>query len=384
MTNRASALAVTRTEAPSAADAVVELRLGEKRFSTAKIAALLEVLGELGVAPEAALARTGLDLAAVASPLTLTSSQQFLIVARIGLKHSDAPDIGLRVGQRLHASSYGMYGYSLLCSETFRHAFDNAIRYHQLANGLLQIRWEEADGIASWIFPSHTDVSFADMDRRLYRFLIDLQFAVHLTVIKDVMGPWCMPIRAHFTEPEPPHAAVLREMLECPIAFEQPQNMLSYPADWLTRAPRLANPITAGQVSTQCARLIEELRWQAGVTRLVYQELTHTPGKFPEIDQIAERLCMTSRTLRRKLEQENTSYSDLLASVRKALAIDYLGTTELSTDDIAATLGFSDAVSFRHAFKRWTGRTPTDYRRVRTGSVTSTRPLRATSVRATI
>jgi AraC-like DNA-binding protein len=377
MTLLAASVALARPDAPRTADSVAALYLGEKRFSTAKIAALLEVLGELGVKPEAALERTGLDPAAVASPLTLTSSLQFLIVARNGLKLSDAPDIGLRVGLRLHASSYGMYGYALLCSETFRQACDTAIRYHQLANGMLNIRWEEAGGVASWLFPSRAAVTLPDLDLRLYRFLIDLQFAVHHTIIKDVMGPWCVPVRAHFTESELPHAAALAELLECPVDFGQPQNMLSYPAAWLSRAPQLANPITAGQVSTHCARLIEELRWQAGVTRLVYQELTRTPGKFPEIEQLAETLCMTSRTLRRKLEQENTSYSELLTSVRKALAIDYLGTTELSTDDIAATLGFSDAVSFRHAFKRWTGSTPTDYRRVRVGGGHSTRPQRA-------
>ncbi|EPZ84742.1 DNA-binding helix-turn-helix protein [Burkholderia cenocepacia K56-2Valvano] len=76
---------------------------------------------------------------------------------------------------------------------------------------------------------------------------------------------------------------------------------------------------------------------------------------------------MTSRTLRRKLEAEGTSYSELLTSVRKALAIDYLSTTTLSTEDIALTLGFSDAVGFRHAFKRWTGTTPSDVRRKRGG-----------------
>ena len=75
---------------------------------------------------------------------------------------------------------------------------------------------------------------------------------------------------------------------------------------------------------------------------------------------------ITSRTLRRKLEAEGTSYSELLASVR-ALAIDYLSTTTLSTEDIASTLGFSDAVGFRHAFKRWTGMTPSDVRRKRGG-----------------
>ena len=369
MAGGAQAAAVpVRREIGRPSDASSTISMKEKRFSPSKLGVLVNVLAEAGVSPEVTLAGTGLDAAAIANPFTLTSSQQFLTAARNGVRRNSAIDLGIAVGRRLHASCYGMYGYALLCSEAMARVFDTAVKYHQLANGMLQIRWMEEDGAASWLFPDHASTALPDVDSRLYRFLIDLQFAVHVTIMKDVMGSWCVPARAQFAEPEPPHAAVLSEMLECPIAFDQPRNLLSYPAAWLARAPQLANPITAAQVSSHCARLLEEFRWQAGITRRVYQELTRTPGRFPEIDAIAESLCMTSRTLRRKLEAEGTSYSDLLTSVRKALAIDYLATTLLSTEDVALTLGFSDAVSFRHAFKRWTGLTPNEYRRERYGS----------------
>jgi AraC-like DNA-binding protein len=341
------------------------IALREKRFAPSKLVALLEVTSEAGLDPSAVLASTDLDTEAVANPFTLTSSLQFLDAARNAVRLYGQSDLGVRVGCRLHVSSYGMYGYALLCSEALAKTFDTAVKYHQLANGVLDIRWVEHEDSATWIFPKREEVVLPDMDEALYRFLIDLQFSVHVTVLKDVMGAWCVPARAMFTHAAPPHAAMLSDVLECPLAFDQPQNLLSYPAAWLSRAPQLANPITAAQVSTQCARLLEQFRWQAGVSRRVYQELTRTPGKFPDIEQIAESLCMTSRTLRRKLEAEGASYSELLTSVRKALAIDYLSTTTLSIDDIALTLGFSDAVSFRHAFKRWTGKTPNEVRRDR-------------------
>ncbi len=344
---------------------VSRMSLRQQRFSPSKLAVLVGVLAEAGVPADVVLAGTGLDAAAIADPFALTSSLQFLTAARNAVRHLSATDLGVRVGRRQHASCYGMYGYAMLCSQSMSHCAETAVKYHQLANGLLQIQWVEGEGMSSWVFPSRLDVALPDVDARLYRFLIDLQFAAHVTITKDTMGAWCVPARAQFTEPEPPHAAALSEALECPITFGQPENVLSYPSAWLDRAPQLANPITAAQMSAQCARLLEECSWQAGITRRVYQELTRTPGHFPEIEEIAESLCMTSRTLRRKLEAEDTSYGELLTSVRKTLAIDYLCTTTLSTEDIALALGFSDAVSFRHAFKRWTGRAPTEYRRNR-------------------
>ena len=147
-----------------------------------------------------------------------------------------------------------------------------------------------------------------------------------------------------------------------PVEFDQPVNELHYALAWLERTPQLANPITAAQMSRTLARLLQEQKWQSGLTRRVYDELTRTPGRFPEMEAIAAALCMTSRNLRRKLDAEGTSYSQLLDEVRRALAQDYLRTPTLGIDDIAAALGFGDAASFRRAYKRWTGRSPGEAR----------------------
>ncbi len=352
----------TRLPGDPLPDAAQSVALYERRFSPSKLAVLIEVAAALGLDTRAVLAGTGLTLDALANPFTLTSSQQFLTAARNAVRQYPRSDLGVRVGRMLHASSYGMYGYAMLCSESMGRGFDLAVKFHRLANGMLNIRWTEEGDTASWLFPAQEEVLLTELDARLYYFLIDMQFALHATIIKDVMGAWCVPARAQFTQAKPAHAALLSETLECPLAFGQTRNVLSYPAAWLTRAPQFAHPLTAAQVSSHCARLLEEHHSQSDITRRVYQELTRTPGQFPEIDTIAEGLCMTARTLRRKLESAGTSYTELLTNVRKALAIDYLGTTTLSTEDVAVALGFSDAVSFRHAFKRWTGKTPSEFR----------------------
>ena len=338
----------------------IELR--EMLYPPFKIAAVVRVLVEAGAEIGEILIGTGLCAQSVANPNTRTSIEQLLIVGRNAIRLRQAPDTGLLVGQRLHVTSYGMYGYALLCAATLRQAFEVATRYHQLATPVMRIRWVEDHEKATWIFPNYEEMRLPDLSRELYRFFLDMQFAIHATLIKDVMGSWCLPARAAFAGPAPRHAEQLALTLECPVTFDHPRSELHYPVGWLERTPQLANPITAAQMSNTCARLLEELKWQSGISRRVYHELTRTPGRFPDIESIASTLCMTSRTLRRKLEAEGTSYSNLLSRVRRALAEDYLQTTLLKTEDIAAALGFSDTASFRHAFKRWTGRTPVDFR----------------------
>lgn len=337
--------------------------LREKRFSPAKLAALIEVATQTGLDAGAVLEGVDLSAQAISDPFTLTSSLQFLTASRNLVRLHGSPALGVEVGRRLGASSYGMYGYAMLCAETCEQACDMSVRYHALANnGLFSLHCTVQDGMITWVLPTHEHIGLPDVDEALYQFLLEKQFALHLRITKDIMGSGCLPARATFAYPQPRHAAAIADALECPLTFGQPHNTLCYPAVWLKRPPQLANPMTAAQVSAQCARMLEDFDWQVGITRRVFQELTRVPGQFPDTAQIAERLGMTARTLSRKLEAESTSYSKLLASVRKALAIDYLTTTKMSVNDIALALGFSDSVGFNHAFKRWTGKSPNKFR----------------------
>jgi AraC-like DNA-binding protein len=338
------------------------LALREKLYAPLKIATVVRVLSDAGYAADRVLSGTGLHTEELANPNTRTCIEQLLIVGHNAIRLCHAPGLGLVIGQHLHVTSYGMYGYALLCAGTLRQAFDTALRYHPLATPVMHIQWKEDHEKATWVISSYENMHLPGLTPGAYRFFLEMQFAIHATLIKDIMGAWCLPARASFTGPAPKHAELLSSVLECPVTFDSHENELHYPVSWLGRMPQLANPITAAQMSLTCARLLEELKWQSGISRRVYHELTRTPGRFPDIEAIASTLCVTSRTLRRKLQAEGTSYNNLLASIRLALAEDYLKTTLLSIGDIAAALGFSDAASFRHAFKKWTGATPADYR----------------------
>src|SRR5262249_51184928 len=79
-------------------------------------------------------------------------------------------------------------------------------------------------------------------------------------------------------------------------------------------------------------------------------------------DAIAGRLHMTTRTLRRKLDGEGTSFRKLVDETKMRVAIRYLRDTDLAIEEIAYSLGFSDPAAFRRAFRRWTGHGPLEFR----------------------
>jgi hypothetical protein len=95
----------------------------EKRYAPYKVAALVEVLNEQGIAPEASLSGSGLSPESLTQPHTLTSVRQYITVCHNALQLSKDPETPFRVGSRIPLSAYGMYGFALVCSPTIREYF---------------------------------------------------------------------------------------------------------------------------------------------------------------------------------------------------------------------------------------------------------------------
>ena len=112
----------------------------------------------------------------------------------------------------------------------------------------------------------------------------------------------------------------------------------------------------------QCQLLIAKLTTQGYFVDDVRMLVLSRPGFFPDIDYVAEKLCMSTRTLRRRLKEEGTSYRELLDEIRFGLAREYLEKTTLPMEEICRLLGYSEAGNFSHAFRRWSGQSPRAWR----------------------
>jgi AraC-like DNA-binding protein len=96
------------------------------------------------------------------------------------------------------------------------------------------------------------------------------------------------------------------------------------------------------------------------VRAAIQQELITT--HHPNIEGVARALGTSPRTLQRRLLEEGTSFRDVVEEVRAELARRYLG-ERVALHDVAFRLGYAEVSAFLRAFKRWTGMTPTQFRR---------------------
>jgi AraC-like DNA-binding protein len=325
-----------------------------------KVAAVVETLSEEGVAASTVLGGTDLAAQDLLDPGTHISYAQLFRVLANAARLSAAPDTAIRAGQRMHLSSYGMYGYGLMTCEGPRAALQFAGRYYGIIGPTAQISFGDRHGVCSWSLEPLVSLK---VESPLYRFLIELQFSTHLTLHRDLLGPTLRPLELCAAYPKPPHGDDIYERaFGCPTRFGSSTNEIRIGNAWLDHRFPQANSVTHALATQHCEealRSMTELRGTAGAVKAL---ILTSPGSYGDMSLVAQALRVQERTLRRRLKAEHTTFQDLLRVTRMDLAVEMLAETRLSNEDIASRLGFSDGTSFRHAFRRWTAAPPSEFR----------------------
>jgi AraC-like DNA-binding protein len=331
----------------------------DKVYPVIKLATVIDALAAEGIPAQDALAGARLSREAMSSPATRISLNQVIECYRNAAKLSREPHFSYHAGLRFHLSAYGMYGFAILSSMSYRQTMQFAEKYHQLATPLAELHFKEQSGCGVWTI---APMPHSRIDGSLYKFLVEMQFGICVSLHRDVMGPLFAAREFHVTYRPPDDAAKYPDIFGCPVLFGEPENRLVFDATWLDGTPKLGNDITYASVVELCDRLMDELQLSAGVAGKVRQVLLTNLMRPRSFGDIASDVNMSERTLRRKLREENTSFRNLVDQLRMEMAIKYLRDTDLTVEAISESVGFSDAANFRQAFRRWTKAAPHAFR----------------------
>ena len=324
-----------------------------------KVAACVEECGQAGIAPELVLKDTGLCIETLYDASTRASYRQFNTVLHNVLAVGADPVVGLHAGRRMHVTAFGIYGYALLSSPTYADGLGFASKYHQIAGPLCETQFLRDDRHVTYVFEPWF---WPDPSEPVYRLCLEFALSTHLTVARDFLGPSFKFSGIEFAFDAPPHEASYKDFFQCPVRFNRPRNALRFDSAWIARPAVLADRRTHALTREICEQLSTEVSLGGGFAAAIRRILIEGRGRFPTIDDMARRLALHPRALRRRLEETGTSYRALLEDVRKNLAMEYLRKTRMTNEEIASRLAYSDAANFRRAFARWTGKHPSDYR----------------------
>jgi AraC-like DNA-binding protein len=331
-----------------------------KIYSAAKIAVIVDLLVDEGIPAEKALADVSLSREQLESPATKVSAAQVLQSYRNAIKLSRDPQFAYRAGLKSCVSTYGVYGFAVLSSPDFRNTMAFAIAYHQLATPMMNIDFREEGRTAVWIL---TPVPYLELDDALHKFVVEYQMAVHMSLHRNIMGAAFKPVLVDYALEQPQDDGDGTVFFDCPILYGKPENRFAFDAAWLDRQPDYANKLAHAELRQLCNALLKEFELSAGIAGKVREFILTNLSRPIGFEQVAKGLNMSERSLRRRLQEEGTCFRRLVDELRGQVALKYVRETDLSVEDIAFALGFSDASSFRHAFRRWTNAAPHDYRK---------------------
>ena len=324
-----------------------------------------ELAQSLGLDPERQVVRAGLDPSDLAAPEKWVPAAAAAWLLEMSAADSRCDDFGLLLSERRRLSTLGPLSVVLREAPDVRSALLLLIRYEYSYNEAIDLELAESNGLATL----RVRLDFGEPAPT--RQGLELAVAALLATIRVLRGPGWQPQSVCFTHPAPDSLTTHRRLLGPRLAFDQAFTGLVFRAGELTGTNVLADPLMR-PYRPQLLRAVPRPRARTLSDQV--RELVETllpVGRY-SMRQVAHGLGLTTRTLRRRLEAEEETFSSIVNSTRVELAERYLAGDRLSLTDISYQLGFGAPSAFSRWFRDRFGTSPTAWRQAAHGSRLST------------
>jgi len=315
-------------------------------------------LSEQGHDPISILNEAHLSLSEVSEPDSRIAYLKFATVLENASRVTQDRNLGLNVGMRGSPTEAGLLGYIALNSPTLYEALFNATRFVRLHNEGSRVEMNIVGEIAV--------IELIQLEHRLEDTRQISEFHLSLTTAMFRRLSACdIPfIAVEFKHQQIGEIAAYERAFGVKPKFGSSQNALLLPSKFLyeTAVPNADDKLL--KILTVHAKdILAKMPDQEDLVGLVSALIVdHLSDGVPAANEISKELGMSGRTMARRLAEKGRSFRDIVDDIRHKLAIEYVNNPDLRLSEIAYLLGYSEVSAFNHAFKRWTGITPSSYR----------------------
>jgi len=266
---------------------------------------------------------------------------------------------GLSLATQLDLREIGMVYYVATSSSGFRDALSRLVRYGRVVSEALELRVDNQGGVL------RLAVSFKGFSRHTDRHQAEFVALVLLRVCRKLMGNRIIPLSVSLAHHRSGDLAQIKSLFGCDVQFDAYSDGLTFDATVLDLPVIGADPFLNELLVGLCEQAITARVSTISPFRTLVENTISPllPHGEATADNVARRLGVSERTFARRLAAEGTSFGLILDGLRHELAITYMQ-DGLQASQIAWLLGFHQSSSFTHACKRWTGSTPSQYRRL--------------------
>jgi AraC-like DNA-binding protein len=324
----------------------------EKRKAVRLLWPFVRILGHTPAA-ERLLAKEGIGLGDLARPDTRLPHRMVMELLDAWMACTGDSTIGLRAGRSVEPGEFETMEYAARSCPTFREAIHCSARHMHLLNEAADVSLLEQGDVALWRFAVTDGVpqSRASND---FVLVCAGKFSRRYAHVAEP------PLEVHFMHPAPADLTCY-EMFRSKLKFGMPHNGFLFSRALLDRPMVRAHAGLHVAFDTYAHELSRRLK--SGVLSRAREIVSEQLGSGEMcMESVATALAMSVPTLRRRLEEEGTTFTGVVDDVRREHAERYLREPERSISEIAFKLGFAHAPAFHKAFRRWTGVTPSEHR----------------------
>lgn len=315
---------------------------------------LVELAREAGLDPSRLLAHAGLSEPQVYSAEPALRFDQFRRVMASARELSGDPAIALSLGQQLTVTAHGLLGYAAISSRDLGDALQLLERYFRTRTRLCLPRLDVEEPWVRFALMESYDLG------EIRRPYLEVVTAALVAGLRYLLGDRFQGAVLTLPYASPDYAERYQELLGMTVRFGADTAVLSFPAALLREALPMADASSRQMAAQRCEEELQRLEADQDWASRVRARLMQAEGALPSLEQLATGFHLTSRTLRRYLAALGVSYRYLLEEVRMARAVRYLQ-ANLTVQQVAQKLGYAEPSNFTRAFRRWTGRPPSDY-----------------------
>lgn len=327
--------------------------------TTLPVAIVLRVLqgaARSGVDVARLFAEIGIDPALLHEPAARIDRRKFIDLMLAVMQQTEDEFMGFGQGYRTRPGTFSMMAHAVINSATLEKAMRRALNFYELFG---------VDTVARLELREHEAVILFNVGPVDFReFIVETLVFLTIRFFGWLIGKPIVPTRITLDFPPSPGAEQYKELFPCPVLYGQSRSQIVLDRSYM-ELPLVQNALSLSRfLKDSLAQLIDGNFHSVGLPAQIRAIISKEYGNnFPDFQVICEKLNMTPQTLRRRLKEGNTSYQEIKDSIRKDASIYYLSKPDLSIDEIAMLMGFSEASSFHRAFKKWTGKTPSAFRK---------------------
>ncbi|MBU2511270.1 AraC family transcriptional regulator [bacterium] len=319
---------------------------------------LLEITSNLGFDSNDLLAVIDLDVESLQDPNRRVPLEKLFKITEAAVRLTGDDALGIHAGESIRPGLFHIVGYIAMNSRTVREALGHYIRYEKLICENDRIVLQEQENRAT-IF---LDFRYPETGYFVYR--VEAVIVTWIVYIRWITGTDVIPIQVFFKHPQPLYVDEYHRVFRAPLKFESDITGLELENSVLDLPLVEANQDLLVWFEKQAGELLANLQSEQRLTvEITNVVINRYQGKDPGAGEVAEKLGLSVRSLHRKLQQENTTYKGIINKCRKDMALQYLSNKDLAIYEIAFLLGYSETSAFYRAFKRWTGTSPSNYRK---------------------